>query len=366
MTVDDNGVYGAHSSPRSEDFQVFLDEQGRVSVINRKDERDTETRSTPQTSFDHFVIRRQYSWTRKNKTFHRMIAKVEHEGKILQFAIVQYTVNMTPDEAKAVFANQGIGKKCSSVPQVRMKQSVLERMREMGDKNSAKQIINKIQKEAGGVVLQQKEELRALKQEGAVLRKQLQRQKAVFSKSSMSTSAPSTSAAVHVHVSATESCLKILDDLRNEETLQDRVAQRLAQLDVEDDSSSDGTYGQDENSNDSNRASSRSTGKSLRSGKTVKPTSKVVRPQSWPHSELDVAACSNDVTHDQLTIEEFVAGYTTILHSRKLATTEKQARGAHLTHLMYLAMTYEWQAVLAYHGAVILPGLSAWHMSLPE
>ena len=210
LTVDDNRVYGAHSSPRSEDFQVFLDEQGRVSVINRKDERDTETRSTPQTSFDHFVIRRQYSWTRKNKTFHRMIAKVEHEGKFLRFAIVQYTVNMTPDEAKAVFANQGIRKKRSSVPQVRMKQSVLERMREMGDKNSAKQIINKIQKEAGGVVLQQKEELQALKQEAL---KQLQSQKAVLSKSSTLTLAPSTLAAVPVHVSATESCLKTLDDL---------------------------------------------------------------------------------------------------------------------------------------------------------
>ena len=151
LTVDDNGVYGAHSSP-SENFQVFLDEQGRVSDINRKDERDTETRSTPQTSFDHFVIRRQYSWTRKNKNFRRMIAKVEHQGNFLRFAIVQYTVNMTPDEAKAVFANQGIEKKRSSAPQVRTKPSVLERMREMGNKSSAKQIINKIQKEAGGVI----------------------------------------------------------------------------------------------------------------------------------------------------------------------------------------------------------------------
>ena len=61
-----------------------------------------------------------------------------------------------------------------------------------------------------------------------------------------------------------------------------------------------------------------------------------------------------------------MAGYTTILHSRKLATTEKQVWEAPLIHLMYLAMTSEWHAVLAYHGAVILPGLSAWHMSLPK
>ena len=196
-----------------------------------------------------------------------------------------------------------------------------------------------------------------------MLREQLQCQKAVLSKSSTSTSASSNSAAVLVHVSAPESHPKTLDDLRKEETLQDRVAQRLAQLNVEDDSSSDGTDGQDEESDDSKRASRRSTGKSLRSEKTVKPTSKVVRPQLWPHSELDVAAYSNDVTYDQLTLEEFVAGYTTILHSCKLATTEKQAREAHLIHLMFLAMTYEWQAVLAYHGAVLLEierGHSVW------
>ena len=205
--------------------------------------------------------------------------------------------------------------------------------------------------------------MRTLKEEGAVLHEQLQRQKAVLSKSSTSTSAPSNSAAIPVDVSAPDSCPKTLDDLRKEERLQDHVAQRLAQLDVKDDSSSDGTDGQDEDSDDSKRASHRSTGKSLRSGKTVKPTSKVVRPQLWPHSELNVAACSNDVTYDKLTIEEFVAGYTTILHSRKLATTEKQAREAHLIHLMYLAMTYEWQAVLAYHGAVLLEierGHSPW------
>lgn len=205
--------------------------------------------------------------------------------------------------------------------------------------------------------------MRALEEEGAVLCEQLHRQKAVLSKSSTSTLAPSNSAAVPVHVSAPESRPKTLDDLRKEETLQDRVAQCLVQLDVEDDSSSDGTNSQDDDSDNSKRASRRSTGKSLHSGETVKPTSKVVHPQLWAHSELNVTACSNDVTYDKLMIEEFVAGYTTILHSRKLATTEKQAQEEHLIHLMYLPMTYEWQAVLGYHGAVLLEiecGHSMW------
>ena len=83
-----------------------------------------------------------------------MIAKVEHEEKFLQFAIVQYTVNMSSDEAKMLFATPANSRKRSrpSVPQVRTKPSVLERMREMGSKSSAKQIINNIQNELGGAV----------------------------------------------------------------------------------------------------------------------------------------------------------------------------------------------------------------------
>ena len=77
-----------------------------------------------------------------------MIAKVEHEGKFLRFAMVQYTVNMTPDGAKLLFSQT----KRHSGTQVRTKPSVLERVRQSGDMFSAKKIINHIQKEAGGVV----------------------------------------------------------------------------------------------------------------------------------------------------------------------------------------------------------------------
>jgi hypothetical protein len=44
----------------------------------------------------------------------------------------------------------------------------------------------------------------------------------------------------------------------------------------------------------------------------------------------------------------------TILHSRTISAKEKQAREGHLSHLMYLALTYEWKAILAYRGAVLL------------
>lgn len=47
----------------------------------------------------------QYSWPRKEKkNFRRIIAKVEQVEKFLQFAIVQYTINLSSDEAKMLFA----------------------------------------------------------------------------------------------------------------------------------------------------------------------------------------------------------------------------------------------------------------------
>ena len=197
-----------------------------------------------------------------------------------------------------------------------------------------------------------------------MLRAKIQQKRAALSKSSPSQ--PVSSVQVQVPHPETRS-LKTLDDLRTEETLQDPVAQKLPQLAVGDDCSSSASDGDDgkESADDSagQRVSRRSVGKSLRSGKTVKPTSKVLRTQLWPHSELNLAACSKEVTYDKLAIEEFVAGYVTILHSGKLSATEKKAREEHLIHLMYLAMTYEWNAVLAYHGAVLLEiecGHAAW------
>ena len=101
LTVDENVFYGARSSP-SEHYEVFLDRQGKVSamIMTKIFKPDTESSCEVSTTHDHFVIRRQYSWPSDDKNFRRMIAKVEPEGKFLRLAIIQYTVNMTPDEAK--------------------------------------------------------------------------------------------------------------------------------------------------------------------------------------------------------------------------------------------------------------------------
>ena len=151
LTVDDNGVYGAHSSP-SEEFQVFLDGQGKISAMTRIGRSNSKTERSLLSVFDHFTIRRQYSWSRQSKDFRRMIAKVEHEDKFLRLAVVQYTVKMTPKEAQLLLSKPYGNSRSSSEPHVRTKPSVLEGIREMSHKGSAKQIISEIEKKAGGVV----------------------------------------------------------------------------------------------------------------------------------------------------------------------------------------------------------------------
>lgn len=150
LIVDDNGVYGAHSSP-SEHFQVFLDNQGKISGLNRIGRSHSETKRSLLDAHDHFIIGRQYSWSINNMDFRHMIAKVEHEDDFMRFAVVQYAVKMTPEEAKLILSKPYGGCRSSSEPHVRTKPSILEGMRKMGHKSSARQIISEIEKKAGGV-----------------------------------------------------------------------------------------------------------------------------------------------------------------------------------------------------------------------
>ena len=192
--------------------------------------------------------------------------------------------------------------------------------------------------------LRRQQELLALEEKGASLEAQVKEAKAKSaSKTLKSRSGTNATARSNRHT---------LDDLRGNEHLQDRVDRHLAKLDFHDSSSSSSD---DDDSRASGRQRSVAIGKSLKSGKTVKPTSRVLHPQLWPHSELNSASRPlKDLTYDKLCIEEFVAGYTSILHAGDIAASEKRAREAHLIHLMYLAQTYEWSAVLAYHGTVLL------------
>ncbi|XP_048577649.1 kinesin-like protein KIN-14H isoform X5 [Nematostella vectensis] len=101
----------------------------------------------------------------------------------------------------------------------------------------------------------------------------------------------------------------------------------------------------------------------LKSGKEDRPTSEVVVKQLWPQRFLSLTRASQEITYERLTMAEFVAGYAQILQLREISSFERAKRHKHLVTLMYHAQLYEWEAVLAFHGAVLLEierGLLKW------
>ena len=69
------------------------------------------------------------------------------------------------------------------------------------------------------------------------------------------------------------------------------------------------------------------------------------------------------VVYEDLSMADFVAGYVQILQCKELSPTELSERHKHLVSLMYLALQFEWTAVLSFHGGVLLEierGLLQW------
>ena len=82
-------------------------------------------------------------------------------------------------------------------------------------------------------------------------------------------------------------------------------------------------------------------------------TSHVKYPQEWPHSNLSLHFVSSKKRYEDLSIQEFCAGYSTIIEGIK-SNRMQQFRIEHLKELMYLATRYTWQCVLNYHAACVL------------
>lgn len=108
-------------------------------------------------------------------------------------------------------------------------------------------------------------------------------------------------------------------DLRDFEDLSHAVEKRLSKMGL---SSSASAAAADESSSSeesdgsssTERASRQKRGKrNVKSGKTAKIATRVVRRQLWPHSESSMGYVSKNVSYDELTLEEFVAGYSAIL-----------------------------------------------------
>ena len=84
-----------------------------------------------------------------------------------------------------------------------------------------------------------------------------------------------------------------------------------------------------------------------RSGKSSKLTSRVKYPQEWPHTHLSLHFVSKNKGYEDLSIEEFCAGYASILESTK-SKKQFKSRLSHLKELMYLATKYRWDCILNY------------------
>ena len=149
-------------------------------------------------------------------------------------------------------------------------------------------------------------------------------------------------------------------DLREFEELSHKVEKRLSKMGLSSSASaaaadeSTSSEESDDDSSSTERSSRKKRGKrSLKSGKTAKIATRVVRRQLWPHSELSMGYVSKNVSYDELTLEEFVAGYSAILLLPQVSSHERKHRTEHLGALMYLASIYEWPAVRSFHAAVL-------------
>lgn len=139
------------------------------------------------------------------------------------------------------------------------------------------------------------------------------------------------------------------DQLRSLPDVQTHVLQELGKLGIQ--SSDDSSFNEDDDLISRNEKKRTKEGK--KSGKLSKVTNCIVNPQLWPQSELSLSYVSKDIKYDDLTLPEFVAGYSSILTLSSLPDQERQARLAHLMALMYLAVQFPWSIVRDFHAAVL-------------
>lgn len=116
-----------------------------------------------------------------------------------------------------------------------------------------------------------------------------------------------------------------MKDLHLFETLAKDVEKRLSKMGITDRAREDDSSGYESSESSSStdeeqrRRSKKRGNKRVKSGKSAKIASRVICLQIWPHSELTLGYVSKDVKYDDLTIEEFVAGYSAILSLSSLS-----------------------------------------------
>lgn len=147
LAADDCGAYGGHSSP-SVAVEVEVDDNGNLGQSVRTLRKEDGLQSGSKNA-RRFLVRRQYSWHSLTKDYRRIITKVEESNKRLRFAIVQYIVKTK--NTSSLFEKPNGNSKKTKEAYFRTKPSVLAKIREIGQKGSAKEIITEIENEVGDV-----------------------------------------------------------------------------------------------------------------------------------------------------------------------------------------------------------------------
>ena len=107
-----------------------------------------------------------------------------------------------------------------------------------------------------------------------------------------------------------------MPELRAMRDLSHQADRRVAQLGFTDSTDSepdDDDVNSSKHVRPNPKSASSGAGKSFKSGKDSKITTTVQYPQLWPHSYLSLTNARRDIKYDDLTLEEFVAGYGQIL-----------------------------------------------------
>ena len=91
---------------------------------------------------------------------------------------------------------------------------------------------------------------------------------------------------------------------------------------------------------------------SKKSGKSKHVTSSVKFTEKWPQAFLGSHLASKKKEYEDLSLAEFVAGYSAILE--ECSPKKKDHRIKHLKDLMYLATKFHWRVVLQFHAACLL------------
>ena len=146
LTVDDHGIYGAHSSPTIK-VKVTFDVNNSIKSFHRVTPSEVSNEHNGQDESKVFIVRKHYSW-HKSLGISRIVTKIQAEEQLLRFAIIQYKVSAERNEIQS---SHGNSKKLKE-PYFRTRPSVLDQVRHLGKHHPAKAIISLIQEEAGGAV----------------------------------------------------------------------------------------------------------------------------------------------------------------------------------------------------------------------